>query len=168
MAALTAVGAFHLVPLPHIPLTLQTSFVYLSGILLGPKYGIFSQVIYLTTGLIGFPIFAEGGGLHYVLKPSFGYLVGFIFAAWTAGILTNRHRSSFNHVIAAVLSLFAVYLPGIIWLYVAMNYFIGQETTWLTTLKLGLSPLPKDLILVPLNVYIGLKIRQRLERSFYG
>jgi len=162
MAALTAIGAFLRIPLPYVPITLQTSFVYLSGILLGPKYGTFSQVIYVTIGLVGFPIFAEGGGLHYVLKPSFGYLVGFIFAAWASGAITKNRLSFLNHTIAAVVSLFAIYIPGIIWLFVAMNYFIGHSSTWFTVLTLGLSPLPKDLILLPINIYLGLKISQKL------
>ena len=162
MAALTAIGAFLRIPLPYVPITLQTSFVYLSGILLGPKYGMFSQVIYVTIGLVGFPIFAEGGGFHYVLKPSFGYLVGFIFAAWTSGTITKNRPSFLNHTIAAVVSLFAIYIPGIIWLFVAMNYFIGHSSTWFTVLTLGLSPLPKDLILLPVNIYLGLKISQKL------
>ncbi len=166
MAALTAVGAFLRIPLPYVPITLQVSFVYLSGILLGPRYGMFAQVIYVITGLVGFPIFAEGGGLHYILKPSFGYLLGFIFAAWTAGAITQNRRSFLKHAIAALLSLFAIYLPGIIWLFIALNHFIGQPTTWSVVLTLGISPLPKDLLLLPVNVYLGLKLSRSLERRF--
>ena len=35
-------------------------------------------------GLIGIPVFAGGGGFGYVVRPTFGYLVGFIA---TAGVL---------------------------------------------------------------------------------
>lgn len=61
-AALTAVGAFIKIPLPHIPITLQTLVVMMSGNLLGHKLGALSQLLYLAVGLLGAPIFAYGGG----------------------------------------------------------------------------------------------------------
>ncbi|MBS3969060.1 MAG: biotin transporter BioY, partial [Clostridia bacterium] len=70
-ASLTAVGAFIKIPIPYLPITLQVFFVFLAGILLGPRLGALSQIVYLTLGLVGLPIFAEGGGLGYVFHPSF-------------------------------------------------------------------------------------------------
>jgi biotin transporter BioY len=81
-AALTAVGAFIKIPLPYVPLTLQTLFVMLAANLLGPKYGSLSQGIYLALGLIGLPIFAQGGGPGYIFQPTFGYLVGYPVGAF--------------------------------------------------------------------------------------
>ncbi|MGB4372466.1 MAG: biotin transporter BioY, partial [Halanaerobiales bacterium] len=46
-AALTAIGAFIRIPLPYVPITLQTIFVLLAGVLLGKKRAALSQVIYL-------------------------------------------------------------------------------------------------------------------------
>jgi biotin transport system substrate-specific component len=54
--ALTAVGAFIQVPLPLVPFTLQTFFVVLSGVLLGAKKGLMSQLLYVFLGLAGIPI----------------------------------------------------------------------------------------------------------------
>ncbi len=59
---LTAVGALIKIPFPMVPMTLQTLFVLLSGNLIGARLGAFSQLLYLFIGLIGFPIFAYGGG----------------------------------------------------------------------------------------------------------
>ena len=70
-AGRTAVGAYVRIPLPAVPLTLQTAAVLLSGILLGPRMGALSQAVYVVTGLIGLPVFAQGGGPGYVLKPTF-------------------------------------------------------------------------------------------------
>ena len=75
MAALTAVGAWLRIPVPYVPFTLQMSFVYLSGVWLGARYGALAQLVYISAGLVGFPIFAKGGGPHYVLEPSFGYII---------------------------------------------------------------------------------------------
>ena len=64
-AALTAIGAFIRIPLPYVPITLQTIFVLLAGVLLGKKRAALSQVIYLVIGLAGVPVFTEGGGRLY-------------------------------------------------------------------------------------------------------
>lgn len=87
--ALTAVGAFIKIPLPPVPVTLQTFFVIMSGNLLGFKYGAVSQIIYLALGLIGIPIFAYGGGPGYIFQPSFGYLLGYPVGAFTIGLLLS-------------------------------------------------------------------------------
>ena len=75
--ALIAVGAFIRVPIPVLPFTLQYLFTMLAGLLLGPRLGTISTVAYMLLGLAGLPIFTEGGGLWYVFKPSFGYIIGF-------------------------------------------------------------------------------------------
>ena len=80
--ALTAVGAFIKIPLPYIPFTLQTFFVFYSGILLGAKLGMLSQIIYILIGLVGIPVFSNGGGPSYVFQPSFGFLIGFIISTF--------------------------------------------------------------------------------------
>ena len=162
MAALTAVGAWLRIPIPYIPVTLQMSFVYLSGVWLGSRGGALAQLVYVGAGLIGFPLFAKGGGLHYVFEPSFGYLAGFIPAAYVSGLIAERNNAYAGYIEAAIASLAMVYLPGLIWLHVVLNHVLGQETTPGATLALGLSALPKDLALIPINAYLGKQIKVRL------
>jgi biotin transport system substrate-specific component len=88
MAALTGVGGFIRIPVSPVPFTLQTLFVYLSADLLGKK-GALSQIIFITLGLVGVPIFAMGGGIGYILQPTFGYLLGFPIGAWVVGALVD-------------------------------------------------------------------------------
>ena len=84
--ALTAVGAFISIPIGPVPITLQSFFVLLSGIILGSKKAMFSQITYLLLGLIGFPIFAGfSGGIQTIFKPSFGFIIGYIVAAYVVG-----------------------------------------------------------------------------------
>lgn len=162
MAALTAVGAWIRIPIPQVPVTLQMSFVYLSGAWLGARYGALSQLVYVGAGLIGFPIFAKGGGPHYVFEPSFGYIAGFIPAACAAGLIGQRASSYRGFLAAAAAALTLVYIPGILWLYVILNFVLGQPTPPLAALAVGLSSLPKDLVLLPLNAYLGQRVRRRL------
>src|SRR5690606_41849153 len=91
--ALTAVGAFLSIPVGSVPITLQSLFVVLSGLLLGPKLGALSQLIYVLLGLSGVRIFAGfSGGPQTVFTPSFGFLIGFIFAAFIVGRIVHRDR----------------------------------------------------------------------------
>lgn len=70
--ALIVVGAFIRIPIPVVPFTLQFFFTMLAGLLLGGKLGFTSVATYIAMGLLGLPVFVEGGGLAYLLKPSFG------------------------------------------------------------------------------------------------
>ncbi|MCI1944032.1 biotin transporter BioY [Clostridium luticellarii] len=130
-AALTAIGAFIRIPIPFVPFTLQWLFCALSGILLGARLGALSQVLYVGMGLAGIPIFTEGGGLSYIFKPTFGYLIGFIAAAYVIGKLSSRIRNtSFIKSLLCVLSgLFFVYLFGVLHLYLIYNLYMGDRKT---------------------------------------
>ncbi|NMA95849.1 MAG: biotin transporter BioY [Clostridiales bacterium] len=98
-AALTAVGAFIRIPLPPVPFTLQIFFVILSGILLGARGGLFSQLVYIALGLIGIPIFTEGGGPQYIFHPTFGYLLGFAATAFIVGKVTENAEKHTLHLL---------------------------------------------------------------------
>ena len=58
--ALTAAGAFIIIPLPPVPITAQTFFLNVSAILLGGQLGAVSQFIYVMLGVVGIPVFAGG------------------------------------------------------------------------------------------------------------
>ena len=59
-AALTGIGGFIRIPIPYVPLTMQTLMVMFSGLILGGKLGALSQLVYILVGLMGIPIFAHG------------------------------------------------------------------------------------------------------------
>ncbi len=95
-AAATALGAYISVPLPglDVPLTLQTLFVILAGLLLGPWLGAASQMTYLAAGLMGAPVFALGlAGPLPLVGPTGGYLLAFPLGAWVAGRVAGPPRS---------------------------------------------------------------------------
>ena len=118
-AALIAVGAFIRIPIPYVPFTLQLFFTTLAGLLLGPKLGAASSLVYMITGLIGIPIFTEGGGPGYIFKPSFGYIIGFAAGAFVTGLIAQRKRKpSFRRLLAAGFAgLALVYLFGMVLTY---------------------------------------------------
>ena len=84
--ALMIISAFISIPIGTIKITLQFLITNICCLILGKKWGTISVLLYLLLGLFGLPIFSDGGGFAYVLKPSFGFLIGMLvggfFAAW--------------------------------------------------------------------------------------
>ena len=88
-AALTAAGAFLRLPLGMVSVTAQFLVTAMAGALLGGKWGAVSQGVYVALGLLGLPIFTMGGGIGYVLQPTFGFVLALIPAAWVIGRITG-------------------------------------------------------------------------------
>lgn len=126
-AAFIAAGAFVKIPMGVMPITLQVSFVTLAGMLLGKKYGMFSVIIYVILGLAGLPIFSKGGGIGYVLQPSFGYLIGFIGAAFVTGYVTYKKPTlTIGRLIGANFAgLAVIYSVALLYVYIMCNYVLN-------------------------------------------
>ncbi|MCC8028061.1 MAG: biotin transporter BioY [Clostridium sp.] len=134
--ALIATGAFIKINIPVQPFpmhfTLQFFFVLLSGFLMGAKRGALSVGVYLAVGLIGVPVFAAGGGPAYLVRPTFGFLLGFVFAAFTAGYLVRlREKTSLRwNLFSAFWGMMAMYLSGMVYFYFISNFVIHMPVTW--------------------------------------
>jgi biotin transporter BioY len=117
-AILTGICAKLKVEIGVVPITMQTFAVLLSGALLGAKRGVISQVIYLLMGLAGLPWFSRGGGMAYIFSPTFGYIVGFVFAAFLIGWLVEKgfDRKIKTAILAMFIGNIVIYIPGIFWL----------------------------------------------------
>jgi biotin transport system substrate-specific component len=90
MAALVAAGAYLAIPIGPVPIVLQNLFVFLSGLLLGPRWGAASIGVYLLAGSLGLPVFAGGvGGIGRFVGPTGGYLLGFLPAVYVIGWISN-------------------------------------------------------------------------------
>jgi biotin transport system substrate-specific component len=138
-AALTAAGAFVKIPFPVVPFTLQTFFVVLAGALLGPVYGSLSQLLYLIVGLIGVPVFANGGGPGYIFQPTFGYLVSYPVAAGAVGFFLSKAEklTVLNTLLAILAGMIIIYLFGVTGLYLNLNYIVAKPTAFTTALWTG-------------------------------
>lgn len=124
--ALITVGAFIKIPVPVVPFTLQFLFTTLAGLLLGSKKGAISVVAYMILGLAGLPIFSEGGGFWYVIKPSFGYIIGFCIGTYVTGLIAERMKEKTvpRYMLANFVGLLIVYAVGMIYYYIICNYVI--------------------------------------------
>ena len=67
---LMIVSAFIRIPIPYVPVTFQTVVAVLAGLMLGPWWGAASVAVYVILGLLGLPVFANGGGGYAYHAPS--------------------------------------------------------------------------------------------------
>jgi len=92
------------IPLPVVPITLQTFFVMLSGVVLGPYFGALSMAVYLLLGFLGMPVFAGGqSGLGVLAGQTGGYLIGFVLCPIVTGLIVQMRKN-----------------PGLLWYGTAM------------------------------------------------
>lgn len=166
--ALIAAGAFIRIPIPVCPFTLQLLFTTLAGIILGPKKGAISVLCYIIIGLIGIPIFAEGGGLFYIFQPTFGYLLGFCLGSFVTGKIANT--SEFPTVKRLLAANFAglaiVYAFGMIYYWIIMTFYVGLGIgIWTLFLYCFILAVPGDIVLCILTAILGKRLVPALRKS---
>lgn len=111
---LTIIGGLIKIPVGTVSFTLQTLFVISAGMFLGAKDGAIAQLVYMIIGLIGIPIFTQGGGIYYIFKPSFGYILSFPLGAFLTGYLIGKSKTirTFKLFLFSLVGLVAVYVIG--------------------------------------------------------
>ncbi len=159
--ALIVAGAFIKIPIPMLPITLQTLFTSLAGLLLGKKWGCLSVCIYILLGLMGLPVFAHGGGVMYVFQPSFGYILGFAVGSFVTGWIAEKKKNpDFKWLLFAELSgLLLIYLPGVIYYYLVSELYLGI-TVEIRKMLLYCFVLtfPGDVLLCVLAAFLGMRL----------
>jgi biotin transport system substrate-specific component len=143
-------------------------FCALSGLLLGARLGLLSQVLYVAIGLSGVPIFTKGGGISYIFQPTFGYLIGFILCAYIIGKMSEKiDNLTFKKALIATLSgLIVLFLIGVPYLYMIFNIYMGKSKTFGWALTAGFIPfIGGDIVLSILVSVIAVKVVRILKRT---
>lgn len=138
LAALIPVGGYLQIPIGPVPISLQTFFVMLAGLLRGPFHGALAAMLYLVAGVVGLPVFAGGAsGIGVVQGPTGGFLLGFIPMAGVVGLAVRGREGSLEWrrglfwATAATVSNLSIGVP---WL----KLVTGMG--WAKTLEVGLFP----------------------------
>ena len=113
--ALIAAGSWISIPLPPVPITLQTLFVLLAGIVM-KRYAVIPVALYVLLGAMSLPVFHNGtAGPGVLLGPTGGFLIGFIPAALIAGLAYEQESPKWR--IGGLIAACAIYLSaGAVWL----------------------------------------------------
>lgn len=139
-AAFVGIAAQIAIPLPFtpVPVTGQTFAVLLTGAAFGMRRAVASMALYLVAALAGVPWMSNHGAAirNGALVPSFGYVVGFVFAVAAVGLLAER---GWTRTAARTAALFAlgnviIYTFGLSWL----KFSLG--ITWAKAVELGAVP----------------------------
>ena len=133
-------------PAYSLGVSCQIAAVLLAGCLGGKNAAFISQVAYLMLGLSSwFNVFTHGGGLDYVHRPTFGYLIGFVPGAWVCGLLAFRFPVRLEYLaLSCLCGLITIHVTGIGYLWLA-HYFhwagLGQGSLFQAILTYSISPL---------------------------
>lgn len=167
-AALTTVGAWISIPLPFspVPIVMANLFVLLSGAILGKWLGPLSQIVYLTMGIAGIPVFANHtAGPSVIAGPTGGYLIGYVLASFVTGLLVeylprfsrSRAYESARLVFSLSCGAMVIYLIGVPWL----ERVAGMDIQ--TALVKGFYPyLPGDAVKIIVGTMLCLSLMAQL------
>ena len=157
------ISAFIKIPMLPVPITMQSLFVVLAGLVLGSKFGAFAVLLYIISGFLGLPVFSGGGGFSYVLNPTFGFLPGFIISAFLVG-KTVRKTTVFSISLHSFLCLIPTYIIGALYFYALTLFCLGETVSFLNVLySCILIFIPGDILKCVLAGVLG----RRIEKSKY-
>jgi biotin transport system substrate-specific component len=160
--ALLTLSAKINLPLPYVPMTLQTLVVLVIGAAYGGRLGAATIMVYLAEGALGLPVFAgPAGGLAPLMGPTAGYLIGFVAAAFTTGRLSERgwDRSVARLFVAMAIGHVIILGCGFAWLAFGMKLGVGKA--WLV----GIAPfVAASVIKNALGAVLVPAIRRVLDR----
>lgn len=131
------------IPMWPVPITGQTLGVMLVGATLGSRRGAASLASYAALGVAGIPWFAQAqGGPQTLLSPTFGFILGFIAAAWVAGRLAEQQwdRRTWTSLGAFGIATIIPFLTGVPWMWAVLHFVAGKSLSLVETLWVGVIP----------------------------
>ena len=146
--ALIIVGAFVKFPIGIVPVSMQFAFCMFAGLMLGGTDAFFCILIYIIMGLAGIPVFTAG--IFYVLKPTFGYILGFLIGAPVCGYVARGFKNTacpniWRMLAGAFCALAICYSVGVMYMYLMLNFYVGTAMSMAKAWMVGCAVfLPTD------------------------
>lgn len=165
---LICIGSFIRIPMPNLmPITLQTFFVLLTGLVLPIKASALATVTYMALGLIGLPVFSGGGGLGYVLMHNFGFIIGFVLASVIMSAVAEKikKRAFWQYLTISLLGVSIIYIIGILYFAFITNVYNKDNNSAIWFIQTVFIPfLPKELICITISSLTAYKIRPYITK----
>ena len=117
---LYALSARIAIPIPPVPVTLQTLVLLTFSMAVGSRLAFLTFALYIFEGIIGIPVFAKPpfSGFYYLIGPSGGYLLGMLIASYFVGYLAEKNYD--KNFIKSLITIFnctiIFFIPGLFWL----------------------------------------------------
>ncbi|OLA94051.1 MAG: hypothetical protein BHW64_05470 [Candidatus Melainabacteria bacterium LEY3_CP_29_8] len=116
--------------IPQIPVVLFVAS------LLGRKYSFIAISLYIILGLFFIPIFALGGGLNYMFKYTFGFIIAYIPSAFIISTILCKYNNLKSYIQSAVIGVLIIHIIGIIYMITVLMFkheAFNYITSWLST-----------------------------------
>jgi biotin transport system substrate-specific component len=152
-----------------VPLSLQTFFSILAGLMLGKRLGSLAMITYVLIGVVGVPVFAgmEAGPVQ-LITPTGGFILSFILVAFITGWIAEQKATASlqRFVIASLAGLTINYLIGVTFMYLSMNFYMNLEinygVAWLSMIPF----LIKDVAMACLAAVFTVRVANRIPMSW--
>lgn len=163
--ALFAISSKIQIPTALVPITLQTAVLLLCVTTLSGFWSTFSVSVYIFCGLLGLPVFANGGGFSYFLNPTFGYLLGFLLVTLLRVFFFKNLKNTYkNYLIFYLIAIFTVHFLGTFYCYFIYNLHLGEKISLIKTFVFSsLIFIPTDLIWCITCPIISLRINKAIN-----
>lgn len=165
---LICIGSFIRIPMPNMmPVTLQTFFVFLTGLVLPLKTSTLAILTYIALGLIGLPIFSGGGGLGYILMPNFGFIIGFFIATVIISVITQKLKNHklWHYIVISLLGIAVIYIIGVLYFAFITNVHNNNAYSAIWFIQTVFLPfLPKEIVCIILASLTAYKIRPYITK----
>lgn len=148
-----------------VPLSLQTFFAILAGLMLGKRLGLISMITYIFVGIAGVPVFAGmSAGPMAIISPTGGFIISFVFIAFFVGWVAEltKKPSVPIYTIAAIVGLILNYSIGVSYMYLAMNTWLSLDISY-TVAWISMIPfIVKDSALACLAAFFMVTLAKRV------
>ncbi|WP_077327730.1 biotin transporter BioY [Virgibacillus siamensis] len=148
-----------------VPISLQTFFAILAGLMLGKKLGSISMITYILVGIAGVPVFANmSAGPMALISPTGGFIFSFIFIAFFVGMIAEltKKPSIPVYTFASLIGLVFNYGIGVTYMYAAMNTWLELHVTYQAAWISMIPFLIKDTALAVLAGVFMLNLAKRI------
>ncbi len=154
-------------PVSPVPISLATFAVYLFSIILGVKKSFMGLIVYILIGIVGLPVFSNGGsGVGVVLGPTGGYLIGYFFCSLGSSLGYESGKKLSESMIVKIIASIAGMVIGTFFCYTLGTVWLSylNKLTFEAALAAGVIPfIPADTVKIIIAGMAAVTLRERLK-----